>query len=403
MPAAILEPFSGIAGDMMLGALVSVGLEADWLRALPAALGLDGVEVSVEGVQRAGIACTKVDFRIPPQPHGRHLRHIREIIGKSGAPTSVKERADAVFVALTTVEAAIHGTTVERVHLHEVGAVDAILDVIGSVWGLELLGVDRVYCGPLSVGDGTVHAAHGEMPVPAPATLKLLEGFEIRPGPPGSGELVTPTGAALVRVLSEGRMPETFSPIRSGFGAGTKDFPKRANALRLTLAECGMPVAAEGLTELVADIDDMSAEYLAEVADLLRGAGALDVVILPTQMKHGRPGLRIEALCHPQEAQKLEALLFRESSTIGVRRRSVVRTALQRSEVKVEVLGHSVSLKVAVLPDGTRRAKPEFADVRRVALATGRPLQDIFRLALTAAERTSDAGGTISLRMPHPS
>ena len=385
---AVLEPFSGISGDMMLGALLAVGLEPDFLRGLPAKLGLEDIGVTISPAVRAGIACVKVDFTIPSQPHGRHLKHIQSLIAKTDAPALVKARADAVFVALTTVEAQIHGTTIERVHLHEVGAVDAILDVVGSVWGLELLGVEQVYCGPMYVGDGTVHAAHGEMPVPAPATLKLLEGIAIRPGPEGTGELVTPTGAALVRVLSAGRPPSEFTPLRSGYGAGTKDFPKRANALRVTLAEVSAMADVELLVELVADIDDMSPEYVAAVADTLRGAGALDVVIIGTVMKRGRPGSRVEILCSGERLAGLEGVLFRETSTIGIRRRTVERKALDRSTESVEVLGHPISVKVVVLPDGTRRIKPEFLDVQRVALATGRPLQDIFRLALTTAERT---------------
>lgn len=386
---AILEPFSGISGDMTLGALVAVGLDADFIRGLPTRLGLEGIDVTIGPAIRAGIACVKVDFAIPPQPHGRHLKHIRAIIDASDAPASVKTRADAVFTALTTAEAEIHGTTVERVHLHEVGAVDAILDVIGSVWGFELLGVDRVHCGPLNVGDGTVLAAHGEMQVPAAATLKLLEGFVVRPGPDGAGELVTPTGAALVRVLSVGPLPAEFTPLKSGYGAGTKDFPKRANALRLTLATVGARLhGREPLVELVADIDDMSPEYLAGVADAARSAGALDVVVTNTVMKRGRPGMRIEVVCSVDAATVFEALLFRETTTIGVRRRSVERTTLDRTSESVDVLGHPVSVKITVLPDGSRRLKPEFLDVQRVALATGRPLQDIFRLALTIAERT---------------
>ena len=192
-PIAIIDPFSGIAGDMMLGALLEVGLDAEWLRALPARLALDGVEVRIQRVLRAGIACTKVDFDIPPQPHGRHIKKIREMVAAAGVPDAVRERADATFTAIAEAEGEIHGVGPEKVHLHEVGAVDAILDVVGSVWGLALLGVDRVYCGPIVVGDGTVKAAHGILPVPAPATLKLLEGHVIRPGPEGAGELVTPT------------------------------------------------------------------------------------------------------------------------------------------------------------------------------------------------------------------
>lgn len=387
MRIAILEPFSGISGDMTLGALVAVGLDPDFIRGLPSRLGLEGIGVSVAPVVRAGIACTKVDFEIPPQPHGRHLRHIRAILEKADAPPEVKERADAIFLALTTAEAEIHGTTIEKVHLHEVGAVDSILDVIGSVWGFHVLGVERIHCGPLVVGEGTVHAAHGEMPVPAPATLKLLEGLTVRPGPAGSGELVTPTGAALVRLLSAGLPPGSYQPVRSGYGAGTKDFPGRANALRITLADVSATGSRETLVELVADIDDMVAEYVAGAADALREAGALDVTVIPTVMKRGRPGLRLEVLARPTDAGTLEARLFRETTTIGVRRRTVERQALERTTSSVQVHGHSISVKIAVLPDGTKRAKPEFLDVQRVSLATGQPLQDIFRLALTSAER----------------
>ena len=387
MRIAILEPFSGISGDMTLGALVAVGLDPEFIRALPGRLGLEGIGVAITPVIRAGVACTKVDFTIPPQPHGRHLKHIRAILDKADAPAAVKARADAVFVALTTAEAEIHGTTIEKVHLHEVGAVDSILDIIGSVWGFHLLGIERIYSTPLHVGDGTVHAAHGEMPVPAPATLKLLEGISVRSGPEGSGELVTPTGAALVRILSAGKPPAGFVPVRSGYGAGTRDFPKRANALRITVADAADGAPSESLIELVADIDDMSAEYVAAAAEALREAGALDVVVSDTVMKRGRPGMRIEALCRLEASAALEALLFRETTTVGIRRRAVERTALERTFESVQVLGHSVSVKVSVLSDGTRRMKPEFLDVQRVALATGRPLQDIFRLALFTAER----------------
>jgi uncharacterized protein (TIGR00299 family) protein len=273
MRTAILDPFSGISGDMTLGALLDVGLEADWLRALPSTLGLDGVTVHIQSVKRGDIACQKVDFEIPHQPHGRHLRQIRDIVSRSPAPENVKRRADAAFTAIAEQEAAIHGTSVDRVHLHEVGAVDAILDVVGSVWGFERLGIERVFCGAIAVGDGVVQAAHGTLPVPAPATLRLLEGHPIRPGPEGSGELVTPTGAALVRVLSSGLPPKEYVPLRSGFGAGTKDFAGRANALRLILAEMkDADVEVEELVQLATDIDDMSPEYLAAIADLLRGA-----------------------------------------------------------------------------------------------------------------------------------
>jgi pyridinium-3,5-bisthiocarboxylic acid mononucleotide nickel chelatase len=254
-----------------------------------------------------------------------------------------------------------------------------------------------VYCGAIRVGDGTVQAAHGTLPVPAPATLRLLEGYPIRPGPEGSGELVTPTGAALVRVLSSGPPPMEYVPTRSGFGAGTKEFKGRANALRIILGEAvdarlssedGGQGEYEELVQLASDIDDMTPEYLAAAAELLREGGALDVVLLSTTMKRGRPGTRIEVLARPEEAQALERLMLTESTTIGVRRSAVVRRALPREHVSVDVLGHEVAVKVVTLPDGHRRSKPEFGDVQRVAQQTGRPLRDIFRLAAAAAERT---------------
>ena len=387
---AILHPFSGISGDMTLGALIALGLDPDWLRGLAGTLGIEGITTEIRDVKRAGIACTKVDFQIPPQPHGRHLKHIRQILEKSNAPASVKARADAAFTLITEQEAAIHGTTVEKVHLHEVGAVDAILDIVGSIWGFELLGIEDVFCGPITVGDGVVFAAHGTMPVPAPATMKLLEGHVIRTGPQGAGELVTPTGAALVRVLSKGPEPTSYVPRKSGFGAGTKEFPDRANALRIVIADAavnGAGVPEEDVCVLACEVDDMSPEYLAAAADRLRAAGALDVVLHPVIMKKGRSGTRVEVLAGPGAAAELETLLLTETSTIGVRRSLVRRAALPRTRETVSVLGHPIAVKVVQLPDGRRRAKPEFEDVQRVAQATGRSPGDIFWLASVEAER----------------
>jgi hypothetical protein len=377
---------------MTLGALIDVGLDPDWLRALPNALGLDDIGVDIRQVSRGDIKCQKVDFAIPPQPHGRHIKQIRELVANSQAPDRVRALADRTFTSIANAEGEIHGLPAERVHLHEVGAVDAILDVVGVIWGLELLGVERVYCGAIALGDGTVKAAHGILPVPAPATLKLLEGHPVRPGPEGSGELVTPTGAALVQTLSAGPPPREYVPVRSGFGAGTKEFQGRANALRVILADelATGGDTVEGLVELVCDIDDMSAEYLAAVTDAIRDAGAFDVVLLATTMKRGRPGSRVEVLCRPSDSTRLEEMLLAETTTIGVRRRDVRRRALARSTISVSVLGHSISAKVATLPDGSTRAKPEFADVQRVALATGRRLGDISKLAVVAAERAAE-------------
>ena len=398
MPIAILDPFSGISGDMTLGALVEVGLEADWLRALPARLGIGGVTVRVQRVLRAGVLCGKVDFDIPPQPHGRHISEIMELIARAELPHMVQTRANAAFSALASAEGEIHGVPPERVHLHEVGAVDAILDVVGAIWGFELLNVSQVYCGPIALGDGSVRAAHGVLPVPAPATLKLLEGHPVRTGPEGSGELTTPTGAALVRVLSVAPPPPLYVPRRSGFGAGTKDPVGRPNALRVIVAEDanvgddGTPFT-EQLVQLAADIDDMAGEDLAGAADTLRACGELDVVLLPTLMKKGRPGTRIEVLVRPEVADHLQRVLFTHTSSIGVRRSLVDRQALSRETRTVGVLDRTVRIKVVTLPDGQLRAKPEFEDIVRLATETGRSLSDVRRLVSDAAERAATEGG----------
>lgn len=390
---AILDPMSGIAGDMCLGALLDCGLPESFVRELPQTLGIGDIGVNITRVSRGQIACTKVDFTIPPQPHGRHLKHIKAIVDATPAPASVKEKANRCFTLITECEAAIHGTTVERVHLHEVGSVDAILDIVGTIWGLEQLGVQHVYCGTIPLGDGFVDTQHGRMAVPTAATLRLLEGLPVRPGPDGSGELTTPTGAALVRVLSEGPPPSEFVVTRSGFGAGTKDFKDRANALRIWIADASAEqvrdAGDEGVFVLAADVDDMTGEELAAAAERLRAAGALDVVLLQALMKKGRPGVRVEVLAAPTDVDALESLLLTESTTIGVRRYAASRRVLPRERVVVRVEGQEIALKVVTRPDGRRTAKPESDDVHRVAIAVGMTPREVAETALAAWRLTS--------------
>jgi uncharacterized protein (TIGR00299 family) protein len=388
MKIAVLDPASGIAGDMFIGALIDVGLDRAWLERLPGTLGLDGVAVRIADVQRSAVHCMKVDFDIPPQPHGRAVSEIHRLIDAVKIPEKVARLAHQAFESIASIEAAIHGVAPDDLHLHEVGAVDAILDVIGSIWGVEQLGIDRIYNTRISLGDGTVKTAHGILPVPAPATIRLLEGFNVRHGPPNSGELTTPTGAALVRVLSRGAPPDEYVPRRSGYGAGTRDIKGQLNALRIILGESTAEqhdhhhhhrehVHTEHLHVLSADIDDMSPEELAGAADVLRAEGALDVVLLHTTMKKGRLGTRVEALVQTSDLARLEAKIFQHFTTIGVKTFDVVRSALQRESKLVRFDGRDIRVKVATLPDGTHRAKPEFDDLRRVAEETERPVAEI--------------------------
>ena len=388
MKIAVLDPASGIAGDMFIGALVDNGLDKAWLERLPLTLGLDGIGVRIAEVQRSGVRCVKVDFDIPEQPHGRAVSEIHRLIDAVRIPEKVARSAHAAFEAIAAIEGAIHGVAPDQLHLHEVGAVDAILDVVGSIWGVEMLGVERIYNTKVALGDGTVKTAHGLLPVPAPATIRLLEGFNVRHGPPGSGELTTPTGAALLRVLSDGAPPQEYTPRRSGYGAGTRDIPGQLNALRIILGEAAAEhhdhhhhhhehVHTEHLHVLSADIDDMSPEELAGAADVLRAEGALDVVLLHTTMKKGRLGTRVEALVQTSDLARLEKQIFLQFTTLGVKTFDVVRNALERESRLVRFDGRDIRVKVATLPDGTRRAKPEFDDLKRVAEETSRPLSEI--------------------------
>jgi pyridinium-3,5-bisthiocarboxylic acid mononucleotide nickel chelatase len=372
---------------MFLGALVDAGLDRSWLERLPAALGLAGVDVRISDVQRAHVHCVKVDFDIPPQPHGRAVSEIHRMIDSAPLPEKVTSLAHAAFDSIALIESAIHAVPPDNLHLHEIGSVDAILDIVGSIWGLDLLGIDRVYNTRVSLGDGVVKTAHGVLPVPAPATLRLLEGFNVRHGPAGSGELTTPTGAALLKVLSKGSPPLEYVPTRSGYGAGTRDIHGQLNALRIIVGESTTDqldhhshrdhLHTEHLHVLSADIDDMSPEELAGAADLLRAEGALDVVLLHTTMKKGRVGTRVEALVTSADLFRIEQQIFLHFTTLGVKTFDVVRNALARESRVVRLDGHDIRVKVATLPDGSERAKPEFDDVRRVAEETSRPLGEV--------------------------
>jgi uncharacterized protein (TIGR00299 family) protein len=316
------------------------------------------------------------------------------------APLSpwVKERAAHAFRLVGEAEGAVHGVPPEAVALHEVGALDALVDIVGGVEGFEQLGVTRVYHRPVAVGSGWVRAAHGVLPVPTPATALLLQGLEVAPNGPVSGEATTPTGAALLRVLSAGPPPARWRAVSAGnWGAGTRDPAAYPNALRLVIAE---PAQEAGeVVVLATDLDDLSPEYLDPLREALVGAGALDVQVWATQMKKGRTGFRVEAIAAAADVERVTEAFFRHSTTAGVRRAVVERVTLPRQELRLESDGGLVRVKVLDGPDGPR-AKPEYDDVAAAARRSGRPAHELARelqaraLALVAA-RAAGASPTI--------
>jgi uncharacterized protein (TIGR00299 family) protein len=377
MRIAIVDPAAGISGDMTLGALLSLGVPASWLEELPARLGLGDVAVTVRDVGRSGITCKQIDFKIPEQPHGKHVGELVQLVERAPISDWVKERAVRAFRMFGEAEGRVHGVAAEKVHLHEVGAVDAVLDIVGGIEGFERLGVEAIYHLPVAVGQGWVDAAHGRLPVPAPATALLLEGLEVAAGvaSPVEGEATTPTGAVLLRVLSSGAPPERWRMVGSGWGAGQRDPKHYPNALRIVLAESAGEAARVVL--LATDVDDMSPEYVEPLRQALVSAGALDVQTWAVQMKKGRQGFRVEVMAPEALADAVTAELFRHSTTAGVRRWIAERATLPRHQLTVRVDG--VAVRVKVLDGGTPRVKPEYDDVLAAAQALGRPPLDVAR------------------------
>ncbi len=383
MRIAILDPAAGISGDMTLGALLSLGLPAAWLEELPGRLGVGDARVTVRDVRRAGVTCKQVEFDIPPKPHGRHVGDLVRLVERAPISDWVKERAVRTFRLLGEAEGRVHGVAPEKVHLHEVGAVDAVLDIVGAIEGFERLEVEAVHHLPVAVGQGWVEAAHGHLPIPAPATAILLEGLEIAGAGPVEGEATTPTGAALLRVLSAGAPPDRWRLVGSGWGAGQRDPKHYPNALRILIAE----VASEAgrVVLLATDVDDMSPEYVEPLRQALVQAGALDVQTWPVQMKKGRQGFRVEVMAPEGLAEAVTAELFRHSTTAGVRRWIAERATLPRHQLTVRLDG--VAVRVKVLDGGQPRVKPEYDDVLAAAQALGRPPLEVAR----AVERDAEA------------
>jgi pyridinium-3,5-bisthiocarboxylic acid mononucleotide nickel chelatase len=445
MRIAYLDCFSGISGDMFLGALVDAGVPPELLEKTVAALDI-GARLEISRVNRSGITATKVDVYahgekdLPrevyweqkhshagdsrehehshphehvelqehnyvqsreekqrasrPRPHehqheqehGRGLTEIRETIRRAAISEGAKSRAIAIFEALGAAEAKIHNSDIEKIHFHEVGAVDAMVDIVCAAVGAEALGVDEIICSPLNVGGGTVKCAHGTLPVPAPATLELLAGAPVY----SSGiqaELVTPTGAAIVKTLA--KRFASFPPMkieRAGYGAGSRDFSGHANVVRLTIGEGQAELAAntsqETITVLEANLDDLNPQVFGYVMDRLLEEGALDAFGVPVQMKKNRPGMVLSVLCKPEDASKLTQLLFTETTTLGVRRRDEQRQVLKRKWVTVATSWGEVRLKVASMNGTVTNYAPEYEDCRRIAESHHVPLKQVMQEAM---------------------
>jgi len=383
---AYLDCVGGLAGDMLLAALLDAGADRALLEALPARLGLGPVRVEVRRVERQGVGALHVAFDGPEADEARSWRAIRTRLGGADLPERVRERALAVFERLARAEARVHAVDPDEVHFHELAAADTLLDVCGFVWLLEDLAVDEVVCSPLPLARGLVRAAHGVLPVPAPAVTELLRGAPAY-GVDGTDELVTPTGAAIAATLAGG-----FGPLpelvldRVGYGAGTRDTEQRPNLVRVLVGDRAGAAAAE-VVLLETNLDDVNPEFLPDAAERCLAAGALDVWTAPVQMKKGRPGFVVAALARPADERRVATALFQETTALGVRVSRLRRFELEREHRVVDVGGTEVRVKIGRLDGRVVNVAPEHDDCAAAAAALGRPVKSVWAAALAAAER----------------
>lgn len=374
---------------MILGALVDAGVSIDMLRTELRKLALPGWEITAREVRRGAFRATKVDVATGAHHDHRHLGDIVGILRGSTLAESVKEQAQRIFTRLADAEARVHGSTREEVHFHEVGAVDAIIDITGAAVALSLLGAESVSASALPIGSGFVQGAHGRIPIPAPGTAELLRGFPVV-DTGVAGELVTPTGAAIITTLAQavGRMPAmTVSAI--GYGAGTRDLPDTANVLRCFVGERAAAPATAGdtITQIETTIDDMSPQLYEPLMDRLLAVGAVDVFLTPVIMKRSRPGTVLTALCPAERVDEVSRVLFEESSTIGVRWSTRERQILPREMVTLTTSYGSVPFKVSRLAGRVVTVTPEFADVARIAREKSVPVREVLEQVRAEARR----------------
>ncbi len=392
MKTLYFDCFAGASGDMILGALVSAGVDQRALLDQIALLGVEGYSIEFEKVDRAGLSATYAQVKTTPELGHRHLKDITKIIHDSRLNEGVKLRATNIFSRLAKAEARVHDEPVEKVHFHEVGALDAIIDVVGASIGFELLGIERFLCSPVHVGSGFVEMDHGRFPVPPPAVAELLKNAPIY-STDIKGELVTPTGAAIISsVCSEYGPIPNLRLEHTGYGAGTREYENFPNVLRVLIGEDQTKTSDEVLVMLETNIDDMSPEIFGHVMDEALRLGALDCYFTSVQMKKNRPGVMLSVLCRPQDSEKLEELMFVETTTLGIRSYDVNRRALERETVNVNTPFGSIDVKVARLQGRVVNAMPEYEQCRRAAHEAKvalRVVEEAARLAFAQSDEKS--------------
>ncbi|HEX8845439.1 MAG TPA: nickel pincer cofactor biosynthesis protein LarC [Pyrinomonadaceae bacterium] len=383
MKTLFFDCFAGASGDMILGALIGVGVEPRALIEKLSQLNVSGYEVKFDTVDRSGISAVRAHVHTAHEHAHRHLGDILKIIYESSLSSAVKDRAARIFSRLAEAEARIHNVPVERIHFHEVGALDAIIDVVGACIGFELLGVERFACSELHVGSGMVEMAHGRFPVPPPAVAELLKEAPVYASDI-KGELVTPTGAAIISTVCDEYGPLPKMRIeKTGYGAGKREYQNFPNVLRLLLGDdaIGEGQRDERLVVVETNVDDMSPQIYGHLMDLAFERGALDCYFTPVQMKKNRPGVLVSVLCRPSESEAISDLLLTETTTLGVRYYEVMRRALERETVKVLTKFGPIDVKVARLNGRVVKEMPEYEQCRSAALSSGVTLQEVEQAA----------------------
>jgi len=383
---AYFDCFCGAAGDMIVGALLDAGASFDAVRDGLASLGVEGLRVEADKVVKKGISATQFRVIVEGEDHPhRHLKHVVEIIDRGDLPATVRAGAIASFTRLAEAEAAVHGSTIEKVHFHEVGAHDAIADVVGAHLALHNLGIDAVQASALVTGHGTVKCAHGIMPVPAPATAKLLEGIPWTAGDVEK-EMLTPTGAALLAEMATRFGPAPMmTGTAIGYGAGTRDLPDRPNVLRVLIGEAAAELGTDEVIVLETMLDDMNPEWAPPLIESLMAKGALDAWLAPVTGKKGRPGLALTALCQIGKERALATHLLEHSTTLGLRMRTEQRLTLDRRIETVATTYGDIRVKVALEGGRVLRRVPEYEDCQQAAAHAGVPLQSVYNAAIAAA------------------